>query len=194
MPGFLTHLNLITILSVLLFIASIWLLLIIIQKKTGYMFRAMVFFLFVLLSLIYFQQSDVKKYTLNDLRLALFPERAPHYQYELVEDQDDVVARYTFYDPKPRISLSMDSSRKYFHIASAATVNHTLDYLNLPRVKSGVKELAFITGSNRDISLYRWEDYSRGVLILERTICHNKKTLGTYHCVEKITIKKRYRE
>lgn len=194
MPAFLANISLITILSLLLFIASIWLLLIIIQKKTGYIFRAIVFFLFVLLALIYFQQSDVNKYTLNDLRLAVFPKKMPHYLFELVEDRGDVVARYTFYDPKPRISLSLDKSGKYFHIANVATVNHILDYLNLPRVKSGVKELAFITGSNRDISLYRWENYSRGVLILERTICRNKKTLETYNCVDKITIKKRYRE
>jgi hypothetical protein len=192
MPGFLAHISLITIFSVLLFLASFWLLLIFLQKRREYMFRAIVFFLFVLLALLYFQQSDVKKYTLNDLRLVFSPERTANYQYDLVEDQGDVVARYTFYDPKPRISLYMDPSGKYFHIANPASVNHILDYLNLPRVRSGVKELAFVTGSPRDIELYRWEDYPRGILILERTLCRNKKTLDTFNCVDKITIKKRY--
>ncbi|MBN1224440.1 MAG: hypothetical protein JXB23_14425 [Candidatus Aminicenantes bacterium] len=194
MHGFFAQITLINILSVLLFIASIWILVIIIGKKSGYMFRAMVFFLFVLLALIYLQQSEAKKYTLNDLKLAVFPTSTPNYHYDFVRDDGDVVARYTFHDPKPRISLSMDPSGKYFHINNTASVNSILDYLKLPRVKSGVKELAFVTGSSYDINLYRWEDYSRGILILERTLCRSKRNLETFICVDRITIKKRYRK
>jgi len=188
------QITLVNILSVLLFIASIWLLVIIVKKKSGYMFRAIVFFLLVLLALIYFQQSDAKKYTINDIRLAVFPEKPPEYQYELKRNTRDIVARYSFYGLKPRISLTMDPSGKYFHITNTASVNTILNYLELPGVKSGAKELAYITGSLHDINLYRWDDYPRGILIIERTLCRNRQTLETYNCVDKITIKKRYRK
>ena len=54
MQDILGQITLVNLLSVMLLIASVWLLIIIVKKKTGYMFRGMVFFLFVLLALIYF--------------------------------------------------------------------------------------------------------------------------------------------
>ena len=124
--GFLGQIPLTAILSVLLFIASIWLLVIIIQKRSGYMFRAMVFFLFVLLALIYLQQSDAKKYTLVDVKLALFPETQPIYNYHMDGDKGDIIASYFFSDPRPRINLSMGSSGKYFHITDVSSINRVL--------------------------------------------------------------------
>ncbi|MGD8537173.1 MAG: hypothetical protein PVI66_00500 [Candidatus Aminicenantes bacterium] len=195
MPDILGQITLVNILSVLLLIASIWLLLIIIQKKTGYMFRGMVFFLFVLLALIYFQQSDAKKYTLSDIRYALFPVKSLMLNYHTEEDSHvGTIVRYVFDDPKPRIPVSMDKSGKYFHITNITIVNEILSEMRLPRVKKGAQELVSITGSSAHKNLYRWEDYPRGILLLERTICRNRETLDTFNCLAAITIRKKYRQ
>ncbi|MGD9344303.1 MAG: hypothetical protein PVH84_00460 [Candidatus Aminicenantes bacterium] len=195
MADIIGQITLVNILSVLLLIASIWLLVIIVQKKTGYMFRAMVFFLFVLLALIYFQQSEAKKYTLSDVRYALFPKKSLPLNYHVAEDsQPGTVVRYVFEDPKPRIPVSMDKNGKYFHINNITPINDILSEMKLPRVKKGAKELASITGKSAHKNLYRWDDYPRGILTLERAICRNRETLDSFNCLIAITIRKRYRE
>lgn len=192
--GFLGQIPLTAILSVLLFIASIWLLVIIIQKRSGYMFRAMVFFLFVLLALIYLQQSDAKKYTINDVKLALFPETTPIYNYIHEGERGVIFSSYYFKDPRPRLKLTMGASGKYFHITDISSVNRVLRHLKLPMVKSGVKELASITGSDTDNFVYRWDDYPKGILIIYRTLCRTRETLDTFNCLERIVIRKKYRD
>jgi hypothetical protein len=192
--GFLGQIPLTAILSVLLFIASIWLLIIIVQKRSGYMFRAMVFFLFVLLALLYLQQSDAKKYTINDLRLALFPETTPVYNYSHEGESGNIIASYNFNDPKPRLKLTMGKSGKYFHITDVSTVNRVLAHLKLPKVQKGVQELASLTGSDSDNSVYRWDDYPKGILIIYRTLCRKRETLETFNCLERIIIRKKYRD
>jgi hypothetical protein len=194
MQEFLGQITLVNILSVLLLIASIWLLIIILQKRTGYMFRGMIFLLFVLLALIYFQQSNVNKFTLSDFRYVFSPKRSFTLNYRKDKDtHQDTIARYVFDDPKPRISVSMDANGKYFHITNITVINKILSRLGLPRLSSGAQELVSITGSNSHKNLYRWEDYPRGILIIEREICKNKATLETYNCLGTITIRKKYR-
>lgn len=195
MQGFLEQITLVNIFSVLLLIASIWLLVIIVQKKTGYMFRGMVFFLFVLLALIYFQQSDAKKYTISDIKYALFPKKSLTLNYHTEEDsQRGTVARYVFDEPIPRIPVSMDADGKYFHITNIKVINEILSRMGLPQVKKGAQELISITGSISHKNLYRWDDYPKGILILERNICKNKQTLETFNCLATITIRQKYRQ
>jgi hypothetical protein len=195
MQDLLGQITLVNILSVMLLIASIWLLVIIMQKKIGYMFRGMVFFLFVLLALIYFQQSDAKKYTISDVKLALFPRKALTLNYHTEEDsQRGTIIRYVFDEPMPKIPVSMDKDGKYFHITNITTINEILSRLGLPLVKKGAPELVSITGSSSHKNLYHWDDYPRGILVLERTICRNKQTLDTFNCLASITIRKKYRE
>lgn len=195
MQNLLGQITLINILSVLLLIASIWLFIIIMQKKTGYVFRGMVFFLFVLLALIYFQQSDAKKYTLSDLKYALFPKKGFTLNYHTDEEsQQGTVIRYVFDEPMPKIPVSMDRNGKYFHITNISVINEILNRMRLPLINKGAQELASITGSSVHKNLYRWEDYPRGILILERTICKNRQTLETFNCLASLTIRSKYRE
>ena len=195
MQDLLGQITLVNILSVFLLIASIWLLVIIMQKKSGYMFRAMIFFLFVLLALIYFQQSDAKKHTISDVKYALFPKKSLALNYHTEQDsQQGTVVRYVFDEPIPKIPVSMDKDGKYFHITNITVLNEILSRMGLPRVKKGAQELVSITGSNSHKNLYRWEDYPRGVLVIERTICENKQILDTDNCLASITIRKKYRE
>lgn len=151
------------------------------------------FFLFVLLALIYFQQSDAKKYTLSDVRYALFPKKGLTLNYYIDEDAPGEIVQYIFEDPKPRIPLSMDANGKYFHITNITVINEILDRLQLPRIKKGAKELALITGSSSHVDLYRWDDYPLGVLIIERTLCRNKDTLATFNCLASVTVKRKFR-
>ena len=195
MQDLLGQITLVNILSVLLLIASIWLLVIIMQKKTGYMFRGMVFFLFVLLALIYFQQSDAKKYTLSDIKYALSPKKGLTLNYHAEEDsQQGTVIRYVFDEPMPKIPVSMDRNSKYFHITNITVINEILNQMRLPLLNKGAQELASITGSSTHKNLYRWEDYPRGILILERTLCKNRQTLETFNCLASLTIRSKYRE
>ena len=195
MQDLLGQITLVNILSVFLLISSIWLLVIIMQKKSGYMFRAMVFFLFVLLALIYFQQSDAKKYTIHDVKYALFPKKSLALNYHTEEDsQQGTIVRYVFDEPMPKIPVSMDKDGKYFHITNITVLNEILSRMGLPRVKKGARELVSITGSNSHKNLYHWDDYPRGVLVLERTICKNKQTLDTFNCLASLTVRKKYRE
>lgn len=195
MQGILEQITIVTLFSVLLMIASLWLLIIIVKKKTGYMFRGMVFFLFVLLGLLYFQQSDAKKFTLNDVKLGLFPRKSLIVNYHTEEDSSrGTVVRYVFDAPNPRIPVSMDRDRKYFHITNIAPINEILSRMGLPPVKKGAQELVSITGSSSDKNIYRWEDYPKGILILERTVCKNRETLETFNCLASITIREKYRE
>jgi hypothetical protein len=195
MQDILGQVSLVTLLSVMLIVASIWLLVIIVKKKTGYMFRGMVFFLFVLLALLYFQQSDAKKYTLSDVKSAFFPEKTLILNFHTEEDsRRDTVVRYVFDDPMPKIPVSMDKDRKYFHITNIAPINKILIRMGLPPVKKGAHELTSITGSSSDKNLYRWEDYPKGILVIERAVCKNKQTLETFDCLFSVTIRKKYRE
>jgi hypothetical protein len=66
-----------------------------------------------------------------------------------------------------------------------------LAYLGLPEVKTGVKELAAITGRLSDVNSYRWDDYEGGVLTIERGLCQDKDGLERYHCVVSITVQTR---
>ena len=76
--------------------------------------------------------------------------------------------RYYFETPGPKLSLDFDPKTQYFHIKDVYSVNRILEYLELPKVKVAVRELASLTGSRNDLTLYRWEDYPLGILTVER--------------------------
>jgi hypothetical protein len=88
----------------------------------------------------------------------------------------------------------MDKDGKYFHITNITVINEILSRMGLPLVNKGAQELVSITGSSTHKNLYRWEDYPRGVLILEKTICKKKQTLETFNCLASVTIRKKYHD
>ncbi len=67
-------------------------------------------------------------------------------------------------------------------------VNVVLEYLGLPPVAAGVSELASITGRTLDADKYRWDDYERGVLLLERGICRDMTSAQSFTCIARITV------
>ncbi|MCJ7642862.1 MAG: hypothetical protein MUP28_00115, partial [Candidatus Aminicenantes bacterium] len=79
-----------------------------------------------------------------------------------------------------------------YHITDIEPVNRILTYLGLPEVKTGVKELAAITGRLADVNSYRWENYDGRILIIERGLCQDMNSLERYHCVVSIMVRDRY--
>ena len=194
MEAILGAISLKIIASALLVLSFLWLIIVIIKKQNEYILRALLVCLIFLLFFIYLQQQDARKLTLSDARKKIFPEKTLQYNYHIEKGlkQQESFTRYIFDDPKPKISLSMDKTGSYFHITDVKSINSILEFLNLPKVKSGVDELASITGSRSGLNRYRWDDYPPGILIIERSLGRNKATFETYHCIAYIIITKRY--
>ena len=77
---------------------------------------------------------------------------------------------------------------KYMAIKDVRLLNAVLKYIGLPPVAEGVPELASLTGRTFDADKYRWDDYERGVLLIERGICRDMTTTATFTCIVRITV------
>ena len=82
----------------------------------------------------------------------------------------------------------MANGGKYMVIKDIRHVNVVLKYIGLPPVSEGVPELASITGQRLDTDKYRWDDYERGVLLIERGICRDMVSAQTFACIARITV------
>jgi len=181
--------------AVLLFLSSFWLLKILIRGEKENFIRGVITFLLLLLGLLYLNQSEAKKITLSDVTSTIFPKKEQEYNYTVEKGTSKNRGEYTEYifnNPKPKLKLKMDSSHRYFHMENPSSLNKVLNELGLPKLKSGTKELASITGSQNDIYLYRWDDYPPGILIMERTTCIDKSSVTRYHCLAVLTLIERY--
>ncbi|MBD3414947.1 MAG: hypothetical protein GF421_11015 [Candidatus Aminicenantes bacterium] len=182
-------------LALLLFLSSFWLIKILIKGERENFIRGVILFLFLLLGLLYLNQSEAKKITLSDVKSAVFPQKETLYVYTIEKGQlpsRGEYTRYIFKDPKPRLDLKMDSSHRYFHMENPSSLNKVLKELDLPELNSGTRELASLTGSQNDLSIYRWDDYPPGILIMEKTTCVDKSSVTRYHCLSVLTLIARY--
>ena len=68
------------------------------------------------------------------------------------------------------------------------SVNDALEAASLPAVSSAVPERSSITGSRVHRAQYLWEDYPRGELRVERSLCSDN-TYQKYDCIWKITVR-----
>jgi len=185
------------IIVVLIGLCVIWLIRVLVKKETENILRATLFLVFLGVAFYYLQHTELERLTWGDfkgqVKDTFFPEKMPEYVYEKNESGSAGSRKvvYSFQVPAPRLSLSIDADQKYFHIKDIHPINRTLEYLGLPRVKTAVRELASITGSQRDINLYRWNDYPLGILTIERGLCQDRDRLESYQCILKITIGQR---
>lgn len=180
--------------SLILILSAFWMFKLIVRKEKEHYFRGFLIFVLALTALLYIQREETKKLSLLDVKETLFPQKIPQviYRVESGKEGDIRYTRYFFDDPKPRLSLTMDKKGRYFHITNVSQVNRILKELDLPEVEEGAPELASLTGSKFDINQYVWKDYPPGILTLERTLCRNQDTVETFHCLELITIRRRY--
>lgn len=190
MKDILGMISLTTAASVLLIVAAIWLIILIIKRQHEYIFRAMMIILILLLGLIFLRQHEAGKLTWPEIKVKLFPGKPVIYNFTVRKSfvAGKQETRYVFNEPQPRLSLRLDPSGAYFHITELKPINDMLKHLNLPEVREKVPELASITRSKRDTNLYKWEDYSGGTMIIERTLCQDPESLEVYQGVANIRI------
>jgi len=192
MEAVLEYLTLTKIIGIFLFLASLWLLRIFMKNDRRNLFRGVILFLFFLLVLLYLNQSDAKKLTIADARDMIFPVRALELNYRTVHGVGSAshITTYYFDDPPPRLALTLDDNGTHLHITNPASLNKVLRSLNLPEVTQGARELVTITGSQLHASLYRWEDYAMGTLIVGKKVHQNRSTLESYPCIANIQIRR----
>ncbi len=178
------------IVTVLIVLTVIWLLKIIVKKERRSLFRGVMLLLFLTIVLFYLTSGISEEWSLRKMWNKIFPQQPVHIDYRIEKRTacPAELTRYIFREPYPRISLKMDMSGKYFYIKDTSSINAVLKELNLPLVNEGVPELSSITGSQNDVSLFRWDKYPRGKLTIEKTLCRDKNSLETYHCIVQITL------
>lgn len=180
-----------------LLLCIIWVIRVVVKREFENLLRAAIITLLLGGAFYYLQSIKTETITFGDISAQikdkLFPEKAPDYIYnkeEGVSGRNNYI-RYYFESPGPKLSLNYDSKTQYFHIKDIHSVNRILEYLGLPKVKTAVQELASITGSRHDLTLYRWEDYPLGPLTIERGICQDRDRLESYQCIVSIIIWRR---
>lgn len=84
-----------------------------------------------------------------------------------------------------------DKSKPPLHLDDQAmfvrSVNDALANIGLPKVERAVPELQSITKSRLDRATFKWDDYARGVLTVQRTLCQDS-WLKKYDCIWKVTL------
>jgi len=193
-----------TILMVLFGLTIVWLIKILIKQEFETLVRALIVAVLLGGALFFLQQTKLETISWKNIKQTVFPEKDLGLAYVKDEGRQGEMryVRYTFPAPTgqegsllgvgPHLKLTLDPNGRNYHITDIEPVNRVLAYLGLPKVKTGVKELAAITGQLSDVNHYKWDDYERGVLIIERGLCQNKDSLERYHCVVSITVKDRY--
>jgi hypothetical protein len=181
------------IVLVLLGLSVIWLIRVLVRRETENLVRAVVVSFLFGAVFFYLQHVKLQRLTFGDIRAQIkdtfFPEQPPNYIFQKEETANYI--RYYFESPGPKLSLDMDASHKYFNIKDVHSVNRILEYLGLPMVDRPVRELAAITGSANDLNLYRWDNYTLGVLTIVRDICQDRDKLESYQCISNIMIAKK---
>jgi hypothetical protein len=189
-----------TIVMVLFGLTIVWLAKILIKQESETLVRALLTAVFFGGILLFLQQTKLQTISLKNMREVVFPVKDQIPDYVKDEGRRGTVnfVRYTFPTPTgqegtllgigPRLKLTLDPSGRYYHVIDVAPINRVLDHLGLPKVESGVKELASITGKLSDVNYYRWDNYDGRTLIIERGLCQNIDGLERYHCIVSITI------
>lgn len=192
------------IVMVLFGLTIVWLVKILIKQEFETLVRALLVAVFFGAALLYLQQTKSQTISWKDIKQTVFPEKDLALAYVKDEGRTSGAkyVRYTFPAPTgqegsllgvgPRLKLTLDSNGRNYHITDIEPVNRILTYLGLPEVKTGVKELAAITGRLADVNSYRWEDYDGRILIIERGLCQDMNSLERYHCVVSIMVRDRY--
>ena len=193
MEEILNSITLQTIVAVLFVLSALLLLKSVFKKERKNIRLSFLVFICFGFALFYIQQNESRNLSLIEIKELILPGPHPDYVYHVAEGYEggDPYTRYTFEDPKPKLSLSADKENRFLRISRITTLNIVMDYLDLPKVTKGVPELTSITGSSQDTSCYRWDDYPLGILLIKRTLCSNIAKTSTYHCISSITITRR---
>lgn len=180
-----------TIVTVLLALCALWILFLIIRRDFDSIVRALIVTLIVGAAFFYLQQTKLDRISFAGVRKDLFPGAKPAWTYRI--EKQNIGGRqtltYLFRDPGPRLKLDLDPNKKNYHLTDIEPLNEVLSFLGLPPVTTGARELASITGSLIDVNMYRWDDYPRPPLVVERGLCHSKSEVETFQCIVSIRVR-----
>jgi len=180
-----------TIVMVLFGLTIIWLVKILVKQEFETLARALVAAVCLGGAFLLLQSTKLERISWKTIRNQILPAKDIPLVYTVDENSrfGAGYTRYVFEEPGPKVNVSMGANGKNFEIKDVEPVNRVLDALGLPHVSSGAREQISITGKLSDVNTYRWEDYPRGLLILELSLCQNKAGLERYHCIAAITIR-----
>ncbi len=179
-----------TIVLILFGLTILWIVIIIIKNDMETIVRAILVAAVLGLSLYYLNTTKLENLSFAAIKRDLFPVQARAYAFNRREAKyaGRPATDYIFEDPGPPLSLVMAKGGKYLEIRDIEQINVLLEYIGLPPVAEGVPELASITGSSIDAEKFRWDDYSKGVLVITRGICRDMASARTFPCVSQITL------
>jgi hypothetical protein len=182
-----------TALLILFGLAVLWIVIIIVKNDTQTIVRAILVAAALGLGLFLVSQPGASvdgKISFTTIRDHLFP--VPERDYSFDRREGHSAGRQTltfiFYDPGPPLSLALMEGGKYMAIKDIRRINAALKAVGLPPVSAGVPELASLTGKSVDSDKFRWDDYERGVLVIERGICHDMTSARSFPCVSTIRV------
>jgi hypothetical protein len=179
-----------TALLVLFGLSILWIIFIVVKNDMQTIVRALIVAALLGLGLYYVSQTKLEQLSFRAIKEELFPVKGGIYTFHKREGMigGRTTTDYIFNDPGPPLSLVMIEGGKYMAIKDPRGVNAVLQYLGLPPVKEGVPELASLTGRTLDADKYRWDDYERGVLLIERGICRDMSSAATFTCIARISL------
>jgi hypothetical protein len=179
-----------TALLILFGLSILWIIIIVVKNDMQTIIRALVVTALFGIGLYYVNQTKLEKLSYTAIKEELFPVRDRAYTYNKRESSIDgqAVTVYLFGDPGPPLSLVMMKGGKYMAIKDIRGVNAVLQFIGLPPVADGVPELASLTGRTFDADKFRWDDYERGILLIERSICRDMTSAQTFTCIVRITV------
>ena len=191
-----------TVALILFGLSVIWIVKVVVKREFETLARALIVTVLFGGAFIYLQRTEHTSISWAILKSDLFPPKAsPHsFVKEELSAGGSRRVRYLFPapgpegsdpGPSPKLKLTLDPNGRNYHITDVEPVNRVLRDLGLPPVKSGVRELAAVTGQLSDVNYYRWEDYELGILTIERGLCQNRDSLERYHCLACLTIQSR---
>ena len=182
-----------SVVLVLFGLCILWIIVIVVKNDMQTIVRALLVTAVVGLALYFLNQTKLEKLSYSAIKNELSPVKMRNYKFEMREGRiaGSSTTTYIFEDPGPPLPLVMMNGGKYMTIKDVRWVNSVLEFLGLPPVAEGVSELASITHQTLDADKYRWDNYEKGVLILERGLCRNMTTASTYPCIVRITITSR---
>jgi hypothetical protein len=182
-----------SVVLVLFGLCILWIIIIVVKNDMQTIVRALLVTAVMGLALFFLSQTKLEKLSYAAIKNELFPVKMRNYAFEKTEAiiAGRTTTTYLFRDPGPPLPLVMMSGGKYMAIKDVRLINSVLKLLGLPPVTEGVSELASVTHVDIDTDKFLWNDYEKGVLLIERGICRDMTATQSFTCIARITVQSR---
>lgn len=182
-----------SVVLVLFGLCILWIIIIVVKNDMQTIIRAILVTAVMGLALYFLNQTKLEMLSYTAIKNELFPVKTRDYAFEMREGHiaGRPTTTYVFQDPGPPLPLVMMSGGKYMAIKDIRSVNSVLEFIGLPPVTEGVSELASVTHVDIDTDKFLWNDYEKGVLLIERGICRDMTATQSFTCIARITVQSR---